>query len=99
MKHSRKFVNSKSVITASLLFSFLLMACAGGGVRNLRVKPFLETLDSWPEEYRSNFQQIRSFSGKARLSIESEQFNGNVSLKTNWVQPDKLYLQAEGPQG
>lgn len=99
MKHFRIFGNSKSIIIASLIGSLLLTACAGGGLRNLGVKPFLETLDSWPDEYRGNFEQIRSFSGKARLSIESEQFNGNVSLKTNWVQPNKLYLQAEGPLG
>ncbi|MGH1365483.1 MAG: DUF4292 domain-containing protein [Calditrichia bacterium] len=73
--------------------------CAGSGMRNFGVKPFLNSLDTWPEEYQSNFEQIRTFSGSARLSIESEQFNGNVSLKTNWVRPDRLYLQAEGPLG
>lgn len=77
----------------------LLSACSGGIKQQTMVKPFLTGLETWPEVYRQNFQAMNSFSGKARVTIESPQFSGNVSVETYWTRPDRLYIQAEGPLG
>lgn len=63
------------------------------------VQPFVTTVDEWPVAYKTNFEQIQSLAGKARLTIESPDFSGNVSISSYWVNPNVLFLQAEGPFG
>jgi hypothetical protein len=86
-----------------------LLSCAGGKSASgpgdgempsySGSKPFFASLQNWPDAYRQNFARIQSFTGNARLSVESEQMNGNASLDTYWIYPDKLYLLIEGPLG
>ncbi len=84
---------------------FLMSGCAGGvkssgvGVAVENVAPFVTSLDEWPAKYRQNFQNILTFQGKARLTLESPNGGGNVSTKTVWGRPDKLFMKAEGPLG
>lgn len=81
-------------------FILLLAAgCAGTQKKYDIVKPMSAGLDTWPEVYRQNFQAMNSFHGNARVTIESQQFSGNVSMEVSWIRPDKLYIQAEGPLG
>ncbi len=82
--------------------ALFLAGCAGGVAQsgNARpIKPFLEALEVWPDAYRQNFERIQSFYGKAKLSVESESFNGNASLQTHWQRPEKLFMKVEGPLG
>lgn len=96
MRTFRTLSVANLLVIASLL---LLAGCAGGRPSASPVPPFLEALEVWPDVYRQNFEKIRSFTGKARLSVESEQFSGNVSMETNWVNPERLFLKVEGPLG
>lgn len=92
-----------------IMMLYFLSGCAGskssssGGSSSSQsfstTVPFLSSLSNWPEAYRANFAKIRTFSGDARISVESEQFNGNASLETRWMKPDKLYMLIEGPLG
>lgn len=96
MRTFRTLSVASLLVFASLL---LLAGCAGGRPSAAPVPPFLEALEVWPDVYRQNFEKIRSFTGKARLSVESEQFSGNVSMETNWINPERLFLKVEGPLG
>ena len=80
------------------LLALLISACSGG-MSQRNVQPFTSDLELWPDLYRQNFAKFSTFIGKAELSIESPQLSGNVSLTTHWVNPDKLFLKAEGPLG
>ncbi len=81
-----------------LLVGLLLAGCSSGFKKAPAppVEPMITALEDWPEVYRRNFEKLNSFKGKARLSIESAEFSGHVSVFTYWMRPDKLYLKAEG---
>lgn len=81
-----------------ILILWMFSGCAGG-LHNQAVKPFTDNINVWPQMYRNNFQAIQSFTGKSRLTVESPQYSGNISMSTNWIAPDKLFLKAEGPLG
>ena len=89
---------------AMMTAGWMLSGCAGSrqsglGSGSSNLPPFVVSLDDWPERYRQNFENLRTFHGDARLTVESEQFGGNVDLETVWRSPDKLFLKAEGPLG
>jgi outer membrane lipoprotein-sorting protein len=86
------------VFVSGVLLLLLLSGCSGG-LRTSISKPFLTDLQYWPQEYQRNRKLIHSFSGNARFTIESLQYSGHVSVKTYFVKPDTLFLQAEGPLG
>ncbi|GEM_PF-2250516 len=88
-----------SRLVIAIIGSIFLLAGCSSGTKIFRVKTFITKLRIWPEVYLQNFQRVETFHGKARLTIESENLSGNVSLETYWVHPDKLYLKAEGPLG
>lgn len=101
-----RVMHLKSLKMTLSVITFLFMAgCAGGikssgvGIAVENVAPFVTNLDEWPAKYRQNFQNILTFQGKARLTLESPHGGGNVSTKTVWGRPDKLFMQAEGPLG
>ncbi|RMF54916.1 MAG: DUF4292 domain-containing protein [Calditrichaeota bacterium] len=81
------------------IFLLILFSGCGGGMRMMRVKSFVTKLHLWPEIYQQNFQRMDSFHGKAKLTVESQDFSGNVSVETYWVNPEHLYIKAEGPLG
>jgi len=76
----------------------LIIGCAGG-IKYKKVQPFITDLGDWPLKYQSNSGQIHTFKASARFTIESASYSGHFSLKTYWIQPDTLFLQAEGPLG
>lgn len=80
----------------------LLAGCAGSGPGaggGQRGGVFTNIMEIWPREYEANLNQIKTFYGKARLSVDSEAFSGDVSMEVNWINPEKLHLKAEGPLG
>lgn len=77
----------------------IFVASCGGSKQMVQVDPFLTNLGDWPFAYQQNYQQVNTFKGKARMTIESEQFSGNVSVNTTWSNPEVLFLQADGPLG
>jgi outer membrane lipoprotein-sorting protein len=79
----------------SLIF---FLGCAGGKKTNI-TKPVLTDISNWPIQFEENHDKINSLEGSARLTIESEEFSGHISLKTYWVKPDTFFIQAEGPLG
>lgn len=81
-----------------VLLTALSLGC-GGGLKSRVSQPFLTDLQEWPLQFRMNRERIRTLSGKARLTIESAQYSGHVSVKTYYVAPDTVFLQAEGPLG
>lgn len=82
-----------------LLFSLIFfLSCAGGRKTNL-TKPVLTDISNWPLQFEKNYNKINSLEGSARLTIESQEFSGHISLKTYWVKPDTFFIQAEGPLG
>lgn len=85
---------------AFFLLSFLLfiLSCAGGRKTNI-TKSVLTDISSWPLQFEKNYDKIYSMEGSARLTIESQEFSGHISLKTYWVKPDTFFIQAEGPLG
>ncbi len=85
-------------IVVLLLASFLIAGC-GAGYLAMQVKPFTLDLATWPTRYQQNFDKLETFTGEARLTVESVDFSGHVTVKTYWKQPDNLYIQAEGPFG
>ncbi len=92
-------------ITINAGIFLLIASCAGGfkssgvGTAVTNVAPFTTSLDEWPAKYRRNFRNILTFQGNARLTLESPHGGGNVSTKTVWGSPDKLFMKAEGPLG
>ena len=42
---------------------------------------------------------MNTFSGNAKLTVESPGYNGTVSVETSWIDDDNLYILAEGPLG
>lgn len=91
----RNLFLSMLAVSAVLFFS----ACSGTAKQQSVVKPFLTGLETWPEMYRQNFQAMNTFSGKARVTIESRQLSGNIDVESYWIRPDKLFFQVEGPLG
>ncbi len=81
----------------SMMWGVVLLLAGCGAARKMTpVPPFLTNLAAWPEMYHQNFQQLNTFVGKARLTVESSEYSGNVDVETYWVRPDKFYMQAEG---
>ncbi|NOX37397.1 MAG: DUF4292 domain-containing protein [Calditrichaeota bacterium] len=87
-------------IAGILTFSWmaLLFSCAAPLKRS--APPVLTTqIHQWPERYQANYQQIHTFEGTARLTVESPQVNGHVNIRVIWIDPDTLFVQAEGAFG
>jgi len=79
------------------LFPYLL-SCTGGTKARIS-QPFVSDIANWPQQFEANFSKISTFEGSARLSIESPEFSGHISVKTYWISPDTFFIQAEGPLG
>jgi len=75
-----------------------LFGCSGG-IKTTLSKPVVKDISQWQQQYEQNFERINSFEGSARLTIESLEFSGHVSVKVYWIRPDTLFIQAEGPLG
>ena len=88
-----------SLLALTVSVALCLSACSGTAKQQNVVKPFLTSLETWPEMYRQNFQAMNSFRGKARVTIESRQLSGNIDAETFWIRPDKLFFNVEGPLG
>lgn len=88
----------RRLLFVPMVVALTWLGCAGPISRSV-TKPFVESLEDWPLQYQKNMQRISSFVGKARLTIESPQFSGHLSVTTYWVKPDTFFLKAEGPLG
>lgn len=82
---------------AFLLFPFLV-SCTGGTKARI-AQPRVTDIANWPQQFEANFSKINTFEGSARLTIESPQFSGHISIKTYWISPDIFFIKAEGPLG
>lgn len=82
----------------AFLFLLFFLSCTGG-TRARISQPFVADIADWPQQFESNFSKIKTLEGSARLSIESPQFSGHISIKTYWISPDTFFIQAEGPFG
>ena len=93
---------SRKTLYWILAAGYLLIGCAGTTASRMgssRIEPFLTILESWPNIYQDNFGKIKTFSGKANLTIESMQYNGNVGVTISYTSPDKMAVKEEGPLG
>lgn len=81
------------------LFSLVLILSCAGGKKTSITKPVLKDINSWPLQFEKNHQKIQSLEGTARLTVESPDFSGHISLKIYWIKPDTFFIQAEGPLG
>ncbi len=84
--------------TFLLIGLFLLFAMNCAPRLNRAPAPPAE-LAAWPAFAASNANRIHTLRGNARLTVESPQMNGSMSITVIWVRPDTLYLAAEGPLG
>lgn len=87
--------NPRYLILVSVVFLF---GCAAG-VRTSVTKPFLTNISEWSQQFQKNYDRIQSFQGNARLTVESPQLSGHLSVEIYWIRPDTLYIQAGGPLG
>ncbi|RMG68384.1 MAG: DUF4292 domain-containing protein [Calditrichaeota bacterium] len=76
----------------------LLLGCAGTVPRPSARLSFPD-LAHWLEAYQANQRRLHSLRAKARLSVESMQQSGNLTVKVLWLEPEKAYLEATGPLG
>ena len=80
------------------LFFLYLLGCTGG-TRTRISQPVVKDISNWPQQFEANFLKISTLEGNGRLSIETPQFSGHISLKAYWISPDTFFIQAEGPLG
>ncbi len=77
-----------------LLFVLLLAACSAPRfVADTEKVPFRELLDS----IISDQNKLHSLTGKARISVESEDFNGNFFAGVCYRKHDSLRITVKGP--
>lgn len=81
-----------------VLLVALLLGCAGTlPTRSARLP--VPDLEHWPQVYQANQQQIHTLRAKARITVESMQQSGNLTVTVLWQEPDRAYLEAGGPLG
>lgn len=80
------------------LFFAYFLSCTGGTKTRISL-PAVTDIANWPQHFEANFAKIKTLEGSARISVETPQFAGHISLKTYWISPDTLFAQAEGPLG
>lgn len=87
-----------SFFYVALSLVLFLFGCSGG-IKTRITKPVVTDIADWPQQFEANFSKISTLEGDARLTIETMEFSGHISLKTYWISPDTFFVQAEGPLG